>query len=178
MIRPILETLTTTGAAVFAYDYQGYGTSDGHPSEQGAYADINAAYTYLTEELAIAPERIIIHGRSVGGGPSVDLASREPVGGLIIESSFTSAFRTVLPIPLLPFDKFHNLSKLEQVDCPVLIIHGTEDRTIPLWHGERLFERAPEPKTFFPVAGAGHNDLVDVAGDRYVQAIQEFIDQL
>ena len=178
LIRPVLDILTETGAAVFAYDYQGYGTSEGRATEQGAYADIDAAYAYLTKDLAIAPERIIIHGRSVGGGPSVALAAREPVGGLILESAFISAFRTVVPFPILPFDKFHNLSKLKDVDSPVLVIHGTEDRTIPFWHGETLFEHAPEPKQFFWVEGAGHNDLVWVAGDRYVTAIQDFIEQV
>jgi fermentation-respiration switch protein FrsA (DUF1100 family) len=178
MIRPVLERLTQTGAAVFAYDYQGYGTSEGEPTERGAYADIAAAYTYLTETLNIAPDRVILHGRSVGGGPSVDLATRKPIAGLILESTFTSAFRTVIPFPFLPFDKFPNLSNIDAVDCPVLIIHGTADRTVPPWHGETLLSRAPEPKSALWVDGAGHNDLVWVAGDRYIDAIETFINQL
>lgn len=178
LIRPVLERLTETGASVFAYDYQGYGTSEGRPSEKGAYADITAAYRYLTEEKGISPDRIILHGRSVGGGPSVDLAVREPVAGLILESTFKTAFQTVIPFPILPFDKFHNISKIDDVDCPVLIIHGTADRTIPIWHGEALFERAPEPKSAFWVEGAHHNDLVWVAGDRYIDTIHRYINEL
>ncbi|MEM9451534.1 MAG: alpha/beta hydrolase [Cyanobacteria bacterium P01_E01_bin.6] len=178
LIRPVLDTLTQAGVVVFAYDYQGYGTSDGQASEQGAYADIDAAYQYLTEERGVVPERIILHGRSVGGGPSVDLAAREPVAGLILESTFTTAFRTVIPFPILPFDKFHNLRKVDDIGCPVLIIHGTADQTIPLWHGETLFEHALAPKEALWIEGAGHNDLVWVAGDRYINTIKRFIDQL
>jgi fermentation-respiration switch protein FrsA (DUF1100 family) len=96
------------------------------------------------------------------------------LAGLILESSFTSAFRVVLPIPILPFDKFPNLDKISQVNCPVLVIHGTADETISLSHGKRLFAAAPEPKRSFWVEGAGHNDLFWVAGEQYGEALQDF----
>ncbi|NJL00046.1 MAG: alpha/beta hydrolase [Spirulinaceae cyanobacterium RM2_2_10] len=173
-IATVLDILYNAGFSVFAYDYRGYGLSEGRPSEQNAYEDIDAAYAYLTQELEVAPNRIIAFGRSVGGGSTTDLASRQPVAGLVLESAFTQAFRVVIPFPLLPFDKFHNRDKLAQVTAPVLIIHGTEDTTIPLRHGEQLFAAAPEPKQALWVEGAGHNDLVWVAGDRYTAALQDF----
>ncbi|MEQ9550896.1 MAG: alpha/beta hydrolase [Coleofasciculus sp. G3-WIS-01] len=129
---------------------------------------------YLKEQLGVPPEQIIAYGRSVGGGSAVDLAARHPLAGLILESSFTSAFRVVLPIPILPFDKFPNLDKITQVNCPVLVIHGTADGTIPLSHGKRLFAAAPEPKRSFWVEGASHNDLFWVAGEQYGKTLQEF----
>ncbi|MCT7948656.1 alpha/beta hydrolase [Ancylothrix sp. C2] len=173
-IRPYLQQLHRLGFSVFAYDYQGYGTSEGTPSEQNAYADINAAYNYLTQSLKISPARIIVYGRSVGSGPSVDLASRERVAGLILESAFVSAFRVVTKIPILPFDKFANIDKIGRVRCPVLVMHGTADDLIPLWHGEALFKAANPPKHYFWVEGGGHNDLVEVAGERYDKVIQDF----
>ncbi|MGB0561435.1 MAG: alpha/beta hydrolase [Spirulinaceae cyanobacterium] len=177
-IDPVLNILQGAGFNVFAYDYRGYGTSDGRPSEQNTYADIAAAYQYLTENQNIPPEKIILFGRSVGGGPTIDLATQEPVAGVILESTFTQAFRVVIPFPLLPFDKFYNQAKLPKVDSPVLIIHGTEDVTIPFSHGQTLFETALPPKTSYWVEGATHNDLVWVAGMEYPQVIQEFSEQL
>lgn len=134
-IEPVLDILYEAGFSIFAYDYRGYGLSEGQPSEQNAYEDVDAAYQYLTQELGISAEAIVVFGRSVGGGSAVDLASREPVAGLILESTFTQAFRVVIPFPLLPFDKFRNLEKITQVSSPVLVIHGVDDATIPVSHG-------------------------------------------
>ena len=173
-IRPLLDRLHGWGFSVFAYDYRGYGTSDGNPSERNAYRDADAAYAYLTQQLKIPPEQIVVYGRSVGGGSAVDLASRHPVGGLILESTFTSAFRVVVPFPILPFDKFSNLDKLRKVHCPVLVMHGQADQTIPIQHGQRLYEAAREPKMSLWVAEAGHNDLDQVAGERYQQTLVAF----
>ncbi|NMG58018.1 alpha/beta hydrolase [Geitlerinema sp. P-1104] len=174
MILPRLADLQSLGFGVFAYDYQGYGTSQGSPSEYNSYRDINAAYRYLTESLNISPSHIWVYGRSVGSGPSVDLASREAIAALTVESGFISAFRVVTRMRLFPFDKFDNLSKIPNVYSPVLFIHGTDDRLIPLWHGETLYEAANDPKKAFWVEGAGHNDLLQVVGDRYRQVLQEF----
>lgn len=177
-VRPFLEYLRSLGFAVFAYDYRGYGTSEGTPSEQNAYRDIEAAYQYLTTTLQVPADRIIVYGRSVGGGPSIDLASRQPVAGLILESTFKSVFRVITQIPLYPFDKFPNIDRIASVQAPILIIHGTTDRTIPFQHGKALYEQAIAPKQFFAVEGAGHNDVLQVAGKRYAQALQQFVQLL
>ena len=173
-IRPRLEELQRWGFSVFAYDYRGYGTSDGSPSERNAYQDVEAAYTYLTQQLTIPADNIIVYGRSVGGGSATALASQKPVAGLILESAFTSAFRVVIPFPLLPFDKFTNLAKLNNVRCPVLVMHGQADEIIPFYHGQTLYEAAPEPKAFLWVPEAGHNDFAIVSGDRLRQALVSF----
>jgi fermentation-respiration switch protein FrsA (DUF1100 family) len=173
--RPFMVQLQSWGLSVLAYDYPGYGHSEGKPTEAGAYQAIDAAYQYLIIDQQLDPKTIILHGRSVGGGPAVDLAIRRPVGGLILESTFVSTFRVVTRIRLLPFDKFANLAKIPQLQVPVLVIHGTADATVPFWHGEALFAAIPTPKRSFWVAGAGHNDLIWVAGDAYFETIQDFI---
>jgi abhydrolase domain-containing protein 17 len=172
--RPWLERLHSWGFSVFAYDYRGYGTSDGTPSEQNAYQDADAAFVYLTQTLKIPPERIIVYGRSLGGGSATEIASRYAVAGLILESSFTSAFRVVLPFPILPFDKFSNLDKLRKVRCPVLVMHGQADQIIPIQHGQTLFKAASEPKMSLWIAEAGHNDFTEVAGKRLQQTLGSF----
>ncbi|MFB2839418.1 alpha/beta hydrolase [Floridanema evergladense] len=171
---PILRELGNLGFSVFAYDYRGYGTSQGNPTEKNAYKDIDAAYDYLTQKLGVSPEKIILYGRSVGGGPSVDLASRQPIGGLILENTFVSTFRVVTQIPLFPFDKFNNIQKIKKVHSPVLVMYGKADKVIPYWHGRELFATANEPKRVLVVETAGHNDFKDAAGKEYDRVLQEF----
>ena len=175
VIRPLLPALRELGVAVLAYDYRGYGTSEGRPSARAAYEDIDAAYGYLTRDLALPPQRIILYGRSVGSGPAVDLAARQPVAGLILESAFVTAFRVMTRVPLLPFDTFRNIDKIGRVGCPVLVMHGLADDIVPAWHGRRLLAAAREPKRALWVPGAGHNDFQWVAGPRWAQALREFL---
>jgi fermentation-respiration switch protein FrsA (DUF1100 family) len=172
--REWLEDLRRAGFSVLAYDYQGYGTSQGKPTEKTAYEDERAAYEYLTHELKTLPHHIIIFGRSVGSGPAVHLAARQPAAALILQSPFVSAFRVVTRAPLLPFDKFPNYKEIARVRCPVLIIHGANDSVIPLWHGQKLFDAANQPKQFVVIPRADHNDLDFVAGPSYSRTIQSF----
>jgi abhydrolase domain-containing protein 17 len=172
--QDLLEQIRNAGFSVLAYDYEGYGTSEGKPSERHAYDDENAAYDFLVGMMHVQPNRIIAFGRSLGSGPATDLASRRPVAALILESGFMSAFRVVTRVSILPFDRFNNLPKIKKVHCPVLIIHGTEDSVINIRHGRALFAAANEPKRAFWVEGANHNDVATVAGTRYSDALQGF----
>jgi fermentation-respiration switch protein FrsA (DUF1100 family) len=173
-IREFLEMFRDRGFSVLAYDYRGYGTSDSGASEKNAYEDIEAAYKYLVGKSGNSPDRIIAMGRSMGGAVAMHLACREKLAGLILEGSFVTAFRVITRVPLAPFDKFRNIDKIKKVQCPVLVIHGRDDKVVPFWHGEKLFKTANEPKYKFWVDGAGHNDLFLVAGTRYWDIIKEF----
>jgi abhydrolase domain-containing protein 17 len=173
-IQPMLIRLQSWGFSVFAYDYRGYGTSDGKPSERNAYEEAEAAYQHLTQQLGVSPDKVILYGRSVGGGSAVELATRHSVAGLVLESTFTSAFRVVVPVPILPFDKFPNVQRISQVDCPVLVMHGEADADIPVEHGQKLYDAAPEPKLSLWVKGAGHNDFTWVAEEQHQAALVEF----
>jgi alpha-beta hydrolase superfamily lysophospholipase len=173
---PLLEQIRDAGFSVFAYDYQGYGTSDGKPTEQHAYDDEDAAYNYLVQTMHVQPNRIIVFGRSVGTGPATDLASRRHVAGLILQSPFLSAFRVMTRVSVLPFDRFNNLRKIKKVHCPVLVIHGTEDTVINVAHGKELFAAANQPKQALWVEGANHNDVELVAGARYKNSLMAFAD--
>ncbi|HET7535955.1 MAG TPA: alpha/beta hydrolase, partial [Candidatus Didemnitutus sp.] len=118
--------------------------------------------------------RVILYGRSLGGGPATDLAAKEPVAGLVLESAFTSVFRVMTRWPLLPGDQFCNAKKLPSVKCPVLVMHGRLDEVIPFHHGETLLAAAPGKKSHLWVDGAGHNNLLAIAGDAYWQALLPF----
>lgn len=170
----VYERLRGAGFSVLAYDYHGYGTSGGKPTEANCYLDIEAAYEYITQTLGVGPERLIAHGRSVGGGPSVELACRKPIAGLVLESTFTSAM-AVNPVGrLVPGDYFRNRQKLADIKCPVLVMHGQSDWIVPSHHGHKLFAAASQPKQCLWIEKAGHNDLCEVAGPRYEQAMLDF----
>lgn len=174
-LQPLLRRLHGAGFAVLAYDYRGYGLSTGsRPSEKRAIEDAEAVYDFATSELGVRPDRLIVHGRSLGGGPALEVASRHPVAGVVLESTFVSTYRVVTTLPLLPFDRFPNLRRVEGLRVPVLIMHGSRDRVIRPSHGRALFRAAPEPKRALWVAGAGHNDLAVIGGDRYVEALRAF----
>ena len=177
-MSPWTEPLKARGFSVFTYDYPGYGTSLGKPSEKHCYMSIDTAYKYLTETCDVAPQNIILYGRSLGSGPSTELAQRNKVGGIIYEGAFTSIFRVPMRIKLLPWDTFDNLSKINQIEAPVLFIHGSKDSTVPIWHGQKLFEYAKHPKSTLWVKGAGHNDIIEVAGEKYFASILAFAKKL
>src|SRR5258708_27305803 len=173
-----LRDLHRAGFGVFAYDYAGYGTSEGKPGEKAAYEDEEAAYDYLTATLGIQADHVIIFGRSVGTGPAVELAARKPAAALILQSPFLSAFRVLTRIAILPFDRFPNYKRIGQVHCPVLIMHGLADRVIPVWHGQKLYDLANQPKHHFLAPAADPNDLDAVGGPGYIAALQKFGDSL
>ncbi len=173
-LKPLMELFRDHGFSTFSYDYEGYGTSTGRPSEKNVYRDIEAAYNYLTTDLKIDPDRIILLGRSIGSGAAVELALKHRVAGLVIESGCVSAFRIRTHIPLVPFDKFNNLAKIKNIHCPILVMHGKNDKIIPFWHGQALFNKANPPKMHSWVDGASHNDFFWVAGDDYWKTIEEF----
>lgn len=171
--RPYLEEMRRAGFSVFAYDYRGYGHSTGRPSERRACRDAEAAFAHLTRTVGVPPERVIVHGRSLGGGPSTALAARHPIGGLVLESTFTSIHALVPGTRVLPFDRFRNLARLKDVRAPVLVIHGRRDEVVPFAHGRRLYAaaRAPKRSAWFD---AGHNDLPAAGGDAYWRALRDF----
>lgn len=173
-----LAAMRDAGFGVLAWDYRGYGLSSGRASVWNTHRDAAAVYVHATGELGIPPDRLIIHGRSLGGGVACRLAADREVAGLVLESTFTSAFRAGLPFPIVPFDKFDNRRNLRRSDVPVLIIHGTEDQAIPIGHSERLLEIAGPRAGSWWVEGAGHNDLSDVAGPAYFEELRRFADGL
>lgn len=173
-IFPWLESFQAHGFSVFAYDYEGYGTSMGHPSEKNTYLDIDAAYDYLRNSLNIPNNRIILLGRSIGSGPTIDLARRVSVAGIILESAMLTAFRVITYWPIFPIDKYRNNAKISKITSPILFIHGTKDSVVPFWHGKALYKLAIGQKAFYPVDDADHNNISEVAGDQYWKVIQKF----
>lgn len=175
-----LGEFRSLGADVFIIDYRGYGRSDGTPDEQGTYRDAQAAYEYLTKQRRIGPRRIVVYGESLGSAIAVDLAAKQPAGGVIIEEPFTSVgdvgqkLFPFMPVRLLVRNKYDTLSKIASINAPLLIFHSPEDEVIPFLHGQRLFAAAREPKTFVELHGP-HNDAFLASAAAYRNGLQQFL---
>jgi abhydrolase domain-containing protein 17 len=172
--RGRLMQLRQRGYSVFAYDYPGYGRSEGRPSERSLLAAAEAAYHHLVEVEGWDPENIVHYGHSLGGGPALALAARHPSRAVIVEGTFTSVFRVLTHVRLLPWDLFDNLQAARQLPVPLLVLHGQSDLTVPPWHGTALAAAAPRGR-LFPVPEAHHVNLWETAGASLWDEIASFI---
>ncbi len=166
---------------VFLFDYRGYGQSGGSPSEAGLLMDGRAARDWLAQRAGIAPNEVVLMGRSLGTGVVVDLAANDGAGGLILQAPFTSlpdiAARQFpwLPVRMLMRNRFDSLAKIGQYQGPLLIGHGERDELTPVAMAERLYEAANEPKRLVIIAGAMHNDPF---GGDFPEALEQFFSEL
>ena len=139
-----------------------------------------AAYDYLLGELQETPERILIFGHSLGGAIAIDCASHRSAAGLVVQSSFTNLKEMARarfpgwPLHLIANNQFDSLGKVPELNLPKLFLHGASDETIPISLGERLFEHAAEPKEWYAVPRAGHNDVYRHGGLRYLWKLAGF----
>jgi fermentation-respiration switch protein FrsA (DUF1100 family) len=175
--------LRELGLSLLAFDYRGYGESEGLPSEAGLYKDADAAYRYLRETLKVPPKQIIIFGHSLGSTVAVDLASRVPSAGLILEGGLTSVIERgqelypYIPVRWIGRSRFNSLEKISRVSVPKLFLHARADDVVPLSHGRRLYEAAPPPKTFVELRG-GHGDAFEADSGAYFGSIRRFVEML
>jgi fermentation-respiration switch protein FrsA (DUF1100 family) len=178
----LYQALLNLGANVFALDYRGYGRSQGKPSEEGTYLDAQAAYDWLRQK-GFAAQNIIPYGESLGGAIASELCVREPTGGLVLQSTFTSIpeigreLYPWLPVRLLGTIQYDTRNKLPRLKIPVLIMHSKEDGLIGFRHSQENFAAANEPKFFCELRGT-HNDEAwespgfDTAMENFLAAVQ------
>jgi pimeloyl-ACP methyl ester carboxylesterase len=184
---PIFKDL---GLATFLFDYRGYGKSEGQPSEEGSYKDVEAAWQYLTQERKIPPQKIIIYGESLGGAIASYIAQttaqqnpQNLAAGLILASTFTSIsdraaeLYPFLPIRLLSKFSYNSIERLPNIKIPVLIIHSTEDEIIPFHHGEKNFQVANAPKKLVKLRGDHNGGFLDSL-ETYRNGINEFTQKI
>jgi len=169
-------------AAVFIFDYRGYGKSEGTPNEEGLLQDARAARKWLARRTGLDEHEIVLMGRSLGGGVAVDLAAKDGCRGLILESTFTSMpdvagrLLPLLPAGWLMTQRFDSLSKIPNYNGPLLQSHGDRDQLIPIAQGKTLFKAAKGPKRFVVIKGSGHHN--SGRPDYYHEALAEFLESL
>lgn len=166
---------------LFAFDYRGYGRSAGSPSEEGLFQDVRAAWDHVVDALGQSPEKTLIFGHSLGGAVAIDGALHRPAAGLIVQASFTDiktmarALFPQLPLHWVARNQFRSIEKVGRLAMPKLFIHGTEDGSVPVHHGEALYEAAAAPKDLYLVSQAGHNDVHRHGGWTYLVKLSRFI---
>jgi len=171
------------GLSILIVDYRGYGESEGRTSESGLRRDAEAAWRYLTEVRKVAPDNIVLFGRSLGGSIAAWLAARKEPAALIVESAFTSVpdiaqeLHPWLPVRWLTRMEHATREYVRAVNSPVLIIHSRDDEIIPFEHGARIFEAANEPRALLELKG-GHNDAFIVDEQRYLPGLRAFLSTL
>ena len=175
------------GINFFVIDFRGYGESDGMPTGSNLLSDAITVYQQAhskLKEYGIQSNKLFIMGRSLGCTAAVEVAriAKDGIAGLILESgrAFTvPLMRRIGGFHSDQYDEalgFKNHEKIAKITVPTLIIHGEEDRIIPVSDGEAMHDNsAGQPKKLVKIANVGHNDLMMTGHDEYYGAIQAFV---
>lgn len=173
------------GFSVFLLDYRSYGKSEGKVThEQDILNDANAAFNWLHNTKQIPLSKIIFYGESLGTWPAIRLGSEYQVAAVILEAPFTSfvdlahVHYPMVPGMFLKNFAFHNLEYVANLKAPIFILHGTDDEICPFMMGQKLFEKAPQPKEFYAIPGGHHNDLPMIAADSFWQKPAQFLEKI
>lgn len=174
--------LRSADVDILIIDYRGYGQSKGRPTEKGIYRDAQAAYDYLISDRGIDPKNIIVYGESLGCAVAIDLVSKNKVGGLVLEGSFSSGrdmakvLYPYLPISIF-FTKFNSEAKIKDVNAPIIFIHSPSDEIVPFELAQKLFDAANEPKKLIKIRG-GHNTGFIDSQELYTESIKSFTESI
>ncbi len=162
--RDRIKQITRDGYGLFMLSYRSYGGSEGRPTEHRNVSDGVLAYDYL-RMLGLRENEIVAYGESLGTGVATQVAARRQTAAVVLEAPFTSIVAVgkmmypLLPVHLFVDDKYRSIKYIRQINAPLMIVHGTRDRLIPIELGERLFEAAVTPKEMIRMADIGHTGL-------------------
>lgn len=176
------------GVHVLIVEYRGFGTGFGQtaPSEEKMYRDAESGLDYLQQVLGFPADRIVIFGHSLGGAVAIELAKRRSeVAGLVVESTFTSVvdmsherylgLLRFVPVSLLLNQRFDSISKVDQIQIPMLFIHGTSDAKVPCWMTARLHDQAQSARRICWIEGADHDNCGLVGTVDYCHQLNQFL---
>jgi fermentation-respiration switch protein FrsA (DUF1100 family) len=182
-LAPMLRLLHDNAeVSVFAWDYRGYGRSEGRPFETNVLSDARTAQLWLADRAGVRPESVVVYGRSLGGAVAVGLAAEHPVRGMVLERTFSELVETAayhfpwMPVRWMMKNRYSSIERIVTYRGPLLMSHGTADEVVPFEMGKKLFEAATtKNKRFFVVEGGSHNSPQP---DDYYEALGEFLDSL
>jgi fermentation-respiration switch protein FrsA (DUF1100 family) len=166
------------GLGVFMPAYRGYSGSTGSPSEAALIADARLAYDHLIT-MGLRAEQIVVYGESLGTGVAVQLAASRQTAAVVLDAPFSSVTDIArrqygfIPVKLFLLDTFASIDYIADIKVPLLIMHGTQDRIIPLDSSKALFEAAKQPKERVVLTGAGHSDIYSFGA---MPVLRRFID--
>ncbi|GAA4458566.1 alpha/beta hydrolase [Novipirellula rosea] len=152
-------------ANVFVAEYRGFDGMDGSPDEAGVIADALAARDFACQRFSIRPDQLILYGQSLGGGCAVAVAAQGGAKLLVLDRTFdrmvdvAAGMYQFIPVNLLMRNRYDSIARIQNYSGPLVQIHGTGDRLIPIKHGKRLYAESPcSPKHFVEIDEMGHND--------------------
>lgn len=173
---PNLHKLVDAGISVLTFDYRGFGRSEGRPTVRGLVRDALAAAREHDRRRDALPS--ILYGYSLGGAVALQLTQLHRFDGMILQSTFTNLRQMAryrfpnFPVHLIAGGEFDSLARIRDVELPLLLVHGTDDRTVPSWMGHELFEACRSGKELVLVDGGAHTNLYAIAPDRVVDSIR------
>jgi uncharacterized protein len=179
MRAPLARALANAGLAVLLFDYRGYGGNPGRPSEQGLARDVRAAHRFLIEEAEVAPARLLYNGESLGSAVVTELATEHPPAGFVLRSPFidlASVGRVhypFLPVRALLRDRYPLADHLASVQVPTTVVHGSRDSIVPPEQSRAVAAAAAGQTRVVEIAGADHNDLARLEGEKLIEAVVE-----
>lgn len=176
----VRQWLASTGYGVACVEYAGFGVSSGSPSEYGCYRSADAAITYLQRHASMTLDKVTLIGWSLGSAVAIDSASRRDVRAQILLSPLTSLVACAIDLTRIgktsfaigPFDA---LSKARSVDCPTLIISGSEDALTRPWMANELAKAMGAHARLVSLPGVGHNDMLR-SGERLWNVVKDFLE--
>ncbi len=186
----IAEGYKEQQVSFIAAEYRGYGLSSGTPSASNMMHDAHTIFAAVTQKLTTLnySGKLLVLGRSLGSAPAIELAATYPeqIKGLVLDSTFAFTLPVLQAIgidvdaaELTEDDGFHNIEKIRTISLPTYMIHGQVDDIIELNNAAELqMECAAQQKQFQTVPGAGHNTIMNVAGNMYFEILQRFINDL
>ena len=162
-----IERYIKNGWGVLLLAYRGYSGNKGKPSEKNIYIDAESTLSWIEKNTSTKKNNIILYGESLGAGVAIEMATRYSFKSVVLEAPFTSISDMaqkrykIYPTKFLVLDKFDNLSKINKISSPLLIISGKRDEVVPHSHSLRLFSKANIPKESVFIDEAMHNNLYD-----------------
>lgn len=179
---PLGAALARGGFGVLLVDYRGYGSNEGHPTEDGLALDARAARRHVHEDAPGHP--ICYFGESLGAAVAVELAAEFPPAGLVLRSPFTSLADVArvhypfLPVQFMLRDRYPSSERIASIDAPLLVIAGSADSIVPVSQSEAVYRAAARPERLLVIDGADHNDSELLAGAALIEAVTDFIASL
>ncbi len=167
------------GGSHFLFDYRGFGLSRGKPTIPGILQDGRAVLQLIRARGWAVGRQVVYFGESLGCAVAIPLALEDSPDAIILTAPFYSLYAMgrirVPPLAFLVENELNNARLIGRLSAPLLVMHGTEDRTVPFRQGYELYALAPQPKIFYKVEGGGHTNLHEVGGEGYLQVIRDFL---
>jgi uncharacterized protein len=181
---PLARALARAGLAVLLFDYRGYGGNPGRPSERGLARDVRAAHRFLIDEAEVAPARLLYYGESLGAAVVTELATEHPPAGLVLRSPFVDLASVgrvhypFLPVRTLLRDRYPLVGQLARVQVPTTVVYGSRDSIVPAEQSRAVAAAAAGETRVVEIAGADHNDLALLDGEKLIEAVVELAERL